>query len=86
MDKRTFMAIAAVVVIAAAAWFAGVRTAGSETAGPQGSNGIVVIERGTNFYVFDSSDGGIYVVDVSGGAGEIRSIKLAGNFRAKRVY
>jgi len=86
MDKRTFYAVAAAAVIAAAAVFVGVRTAGSETSGPVAGSAIVVVERGTQLYVFDTSDGAIYVIDVGGGAGEIRSIKLAGNFRAKRVY
>ncbi len=40
----------------------------------------------TFFYVVDGADGNIYVVDVSGGSGEVRNIKLAGNFRAKKVY
>jgi len=57
-------------------------------AAPASSGEVVVVSaRDSNyFYIVDSKDANIYAVDVSGGGGEVRSIKLVGNFRDRKTF
>lgn len=83
-----------VLAVAFTAWLFGGRANAPQAASipamaSSASAGEVVVmpsRDGTFLYVIDAATGNIFVVDVSGGAGEIRGIKLAGNFRAKKVY
>ena len=93
--KKSGMAVAILVLsVAFTAWLFGGRGNAPQAASIPGiaspaSAGTVVVvpSRDLTFlYVLDANDGNVYVIDISGGAGEVRGIKLAGNFRAKKVY
>ena len=94
MGKRSMWLVAVVVLVAAAAWFLGGRdsrsmaSSASVMAGPASAGSVAVMPSRdlTFFYVVDATDGNIYVIDVSGGSGEVRGIKLAGNFRSRKVF
>jgi len=94
MEKRGLYVAVLVLAVAFTAWLFGGRMNAPQAASIPGiasaaSAGQVVVvpSRDLTFlYVLDANDGNVYVIDVSGGAGEVRGIKLAGNFRAKKVY
>jgi len=94
MEKRGFWVAVLVLAVSFTAWLFGGRVSAPQAASVPGvaspaSAGTVVVvpSRDLTFlYVLDANDGNVYVIDVSGGAGEVRGIKLAGNFRAKKIY
>jgi len=94
MGKHGIWVAILVLTVACTAWLSGGRGNAPQAASAPGistpaSAGTVVVvpSRDLTFlYVLDSNDGNIYVVDVSGGSGEVRGIKLAGNFRTRKVY
>jgi hypothetical protein len=93
MKKHSVWMAVLVLAVAATAWLFGGRggapqASTSALASPASAGSVVVMPSRdlTFFYVVDASDGNIYVVDVSGGSGEIRGVKLGGNFRTRKTY
>lgn len=95
MEKRGFLVAVLVLAVALTAWLFGGKSNAPQAASvpvgvasPASAGTVVVVpSRDLTFlYVLDANDGNVYVIDISGGAGEVRGIKLAGNFRAKKVY
>lgn len=95
MEKRGFWVAILVLAVACTAWLFGGKSGAPQAASvppgvasPASAGTVVVVpSRDLTFlYVLDANDGNVYVIDVSGGAGEVRGIKLAGNFRARKVY
>jgi len=94
MGKQGIWVAVLVLTVACTAWLFGGRGSSPQAASSSGmaspaSAGTVVVvpSRDLTFlYVLDANDGNIYVVDISGGAGDVRGIKLAGNFRTRKVY